>query len=303
MLNVFIWLPSDRILGINEEAEFDVFIEELSVLIDRIDCEQDVKLWGNEANITKFSENLETVSYIHGFKGIPANLILDNIRDVKDSDYSAFIWIDSSEKLREDEVSNDIAKNIVTLFNSTENLLFVNFEKTLSYHRSYLSVISDKEGLEKPIFVCIPIVLNFEELDEWFKDKFGTERKFNFNANHHNANHRDYNREKTIIIGSEAGKEKLSALLKSALSDKKGRERIGTSLVNFDGDNKCFVWFEYENTNNLYHGYHLTLDESQFHGRDEESIKKIIRKNKVTIDEIPERVKRILEYRNRTNAP
>lgn len=303
--SIYFHFPAEDIFdSVDTEDKFRKFIEELTFLIDRADCEKSSNLFFSESNKDKFIEALRLSEEEYGIGNFSVDLIINELL------FNANNWeqkpkFESNENIclyrvwdldgkQTIEEFPDVLKEITECIeHSTNKCLLINVANTYFFNRDYIPVLKDCRDSKTdnfPKLFHIKLVYQFSDLEKWFEEN-RTARNYNFRDNRHVKSHRDYRNGKSPIIDGEAGKERLSELLKTAITDQRSKEKISKDLINFDIKNNCYVWFEFENENpqNQYHGYHLVYADTEERNTQAENI-------------IPERIKRILEYRSQQKS-
>jgi hypothetical protein len=294
----YLYFPNDNLSDkITSREQGEAFLEEIQMLIDRMDCEKEVELFFESTNKENFIQGiaiLEEFQEIGNFGVANFQTTLDQLlysSDVEDLETN-YIF-DEKALYRQWDINDNFALKAalpISLKDITERVLqdinarclFLNIYDAFQWNRTIIPVFKDvyPEKEDLPKFVHIQFETNFEGLDNWLTDNC-LKKNYNSNDNRHIENHPAYISGKSPIIGGIGGKKNLTNLVSYAIGD----WREEKDLMNYDVINERFVWFEYDNTNNnSYHGYHLAIPKT--HERDKSAEKRI-----------PDRVKSLLKYR------
>lgn len=285
---VFLHFPHDT--KDDSEDKLTAFWEDLVFAIDRIDCEKDTYIFYGEANKNKF---VELLKYIEDYIGQVGTFDIETSLDILLRDCEAEVaqevssqnyygcWnLDKCEIIQIEETFI-VAKIMVDYHLKDNETILLDINHSLQLNRDFLPILVDswKVG-EKPQLILLDYCYDFDALNNWLIKK-QIPRTYNFGDNRHLENHPQYIRGKSPLLGSQGGKTNAERLLQTAIGDK----RVNKDLINYDSDNECFIWFEYQNASpqNEYHGYHLVKPYT--HERDTKAEEKI-----------SERIKKILAY-------
>ncbi len=293
---IYLHFPTQNLESrIKSSSEGEVFLEEIQMMIDRADCQKGINLFYENDNKNRFTEIVNTMEKFDEI----GNFGVANFETA----INKFLY-DTSEALENEHIFDetclyrlwDITDNYhvkdalpVVLKDITERklrdndakCLFLNVFDAFTWHRNIIPIFKDcfTEPTDLPKFVHINFEKDFLGLDNWL-NKQQMERTYNFNDFRHIENHQNYINGKSPILGGIGGQANLAELLKNAIGD----WRANKDLINFDEQNDRYAWFEDENVNNQYHGYHLAIPSS--HEKDTKAENKI-----------PNRVKSLLNYR------
>jgi hypothetical protein len=265
--------------------------------IDLADCEIGSKLYYSKSNKDIFLGNLKA---------------LEELSDLNIGSYDLETFLNSilheNNVMAIDEVINSSCR--VTVYNSrlggldekfpflflevvkkNENLNDLDKQIVLNLFNSYYSqnpimIISDCSYSNGPVrCIKVPFVTNFLDLEKWLIEN-RKKRNFNREDFRHIENHPKSNissHDKSPLIGGIGGQQNAEDLLENAIGDKRSISNK-SDLMNFDSKNEAYIWYEYENASNQYHGYHL--------------VKAITyEKDEIAVGKIPDRVLKILDYR------
>lgn len=288
-MNIYLHFPRG-IDNIFREREIAIkHTKDLQMMIDLADCEKNSKLFYCKSEKDNFIEDLivvdEILNNIGGYDFETAINILINDSDVKnilhkeETNCSYSIFEPSINDLDRDipDLFKEIAKR--RLDNSRNNFLVINAFR-LHFTSNSILIIKN-QAMQSQDIVEIPSVTRFVDLDTWLQGH-RCERHFNNTDERHIETSPRYIKGKSPLLRGIAGRSSAENLLKAAIGDKRETE----DLMNFDEVNDNYIWYEFENENpqNQYHAYHLVKPNS--HERDIKAIEKI-----------PQRVKKLLEYR------
>lgn len=308
--HIYLHFPTEDIENhIHSEADAQQYINDISILIDRADCEKGVALYYEGANKDNFVANLAVIADLGSFDLLTPETTLNILLQYAEN------WEETSQLARNDfihkvwdldaqQVIGDfppILKEICekqTTLPENETSLYLNIAHSFPFRRAYVAapfipIIKDSNDIF-PQLINIECVTDFEGLEKWLTEKRQS-RLLNTTDPRHQENNPAYISGKSPLLYDlriVENQSHLSELLKTAISDQREREQISKDLINYDSQKDRYIWFENENAHNRYHCYHIayTRHHTQPHGRDiQQEVK------------IPERVKAILAYRrNRT---
>jgi|GEM_PF-1012298 len=305
--NVFLHFLTENIDQYISTADKGLaFMESVIVCIDRADCEKGTELFYQGSNKDLFLQQLiliQEFSEIGNFGTIPPevsiNYLLQEINAVNWEENQQY----SDEKCHyQIEENKHGHQNIITDF--PDGLKEIYQRKIADNQSKYILLNLYNEFIYNDIKITICKICNnippdcqdvfyaknFKELDQWL-DKNRKPRNFSFEDYRHIETHPKYDRgnknrpPKSPLLGGLGGQQHAANLLKDALEDKRERPN---RLYNFDEKYKRYIQFEYEGDNpqNQYHGYHLVKPTTH-------------EPDKKAVNDIPQRVVKILEYRQR----
>ena len=291
---LYIKFPDNIEELINSADKKDNFIKDVKMLINRADCERGAIVYYDNLSLEVFLDELEAYEEFYdtlSLKDIIRLLLFNNdVRNWKDYqrhelNEDIFYY---REWVPENRCSND---DFPAIFKEVAECTFQIVNKDLEFcllisvgHKhtnKYIYIIKDNR-FGAPMLTAFEVVKNFSDLEEWFKTK-RLKRNYNFDDNRHVETHPEYRNGKSPLINGLAGKKNAEELLVDAVGDQKESK----DLVNFDGLHSCYIWYEYENASNQYHGYHLVINNGTRYIRDVKEEEKMI----------PDRAKEIIEYR------
>lgn len=288
--SIFLLFPTESI-NISSKADGESLLKEIRLILDRIDCENNAELFYGSSNREEFSkilklyENDDMLGYFGFLDFEEAMLQLFFESDIKDwekapkfsDEYSSIEYIPEVkyENPNIPCVLKEIAERLS--IKSAYKMLLLNID-----HDEFMSdpIQIKRFAINKPTcIVKIKSVSSFRELDNWF-DSERTKRNYNYNDFRHIQGHPDYryyNKKgkrvgKSPLLGGLAYRKNADEILQTALGDLKEH----SFLINWDTQNECYMRFEDENVQNMYHGYHLV--DYQTHQRDKEEEKRISRR-------------------------
>lgn len=306
-------------LKIQSRQEGETLIEQITMLIDRADCEKGAKLYYEESNmdsfLSKFLDELRLVYEIElgelslGTLSFEESL-LQLLRDATAENWEQKpkckteaiykTWDLNSEQLYADfpvvfkEILERELETEASEKNNNENksktllinLLDMPFSFFYDDTENFVPILKDvRSNNSYPILRHIYFVGSFTALEKWFLDN-QTPRSYNTRDFRHIEGHPDYIKGKSPVLGGIGGISHIASLLQTAITDQREAERASKDLINYDEVNNCYVWFETEGDNpqNQYHGYHLVKPNTHI-------------VDNGAVDKIPERVIALLEYR------
>jgi len=301
--HIYIHFPSENLIEkINSAESYDIYMDNLGIIIDRADCETGAELYYSGSNVDEFGEAIALINEEFGVGNFDhmtvVNLLLqfahnweEKPKFIENEDQCLYrLWeIENRELISEfPPYLKEITEH--KFLQPGENYILLNITNAFIFQRNFIPIFKDCRSSainSLPQFIHILIINNFIELENWFEYK-RIRRNYNFDDNRHIENHPDYRRDKSPILEGQNGKARLAELLITSITDQRAPEKISKDLLNFDIDKNCYVWFESENAGNQYHGYHVVKPVT--HERDKE-----------TENIIPPRIKRILEYKLQIN--
>lgn len=304
-MNIYLYFPNNIEKIVDSKNDIQVFINNLKVLLWRNLCEKDTQTFYNVVNIDVFFKTIDTLSDLSNYGTISEETLIRQILlndleanklEYKNNQKSIYkIWNFDNESLEVDgETANfDFFKSITdAILSEQKKFVLLNIGGEIKNSRNLLTILKDNKDNYKeeklPQIARLFFLNNFEELEKWFEEN-RKPRKYNHNDNRHVVGHPDYRQGKSPIIGGQNGKAILASLLETALGCSNTDEF--KDLINWDSENECYVWFEYEGENlqNQYHGYHFVTKNN--HG---EYIK-----NEKEEYKIPQEIKNVLKYRHK----
>lgn len=281
---VFLHFPTDLDNFAIDADEFGFFLENLTFTIDRVDCEKDTYLFYTVLNKNQFVATLQTLETEVGQIGVfdietMLNMLLRdcNAEDATPTNANQNFYgywnleVCNISQIQENYI---YAAKIMTDYlvnDKNSDAILLDIKQSLKVNRSFLPIlVDDWSNNATPQLVLLDYCYNFDTLDNWLIRK-QLPRTYNFGDNRHLENHPQYIRGKSPLLGGEGGKKNAEKLLQTAIGDK----RKNKDLVNYDIENQCFIWFEYQNESpqNEYHAYHLVKPRT--HERDSRAEGKI----------------------------
>jgi len=278
---------------LNTFENLDNFLYHLNFLILRTKCEKDTNVFYSATDLENFIKLIVEINEVYEI----GNYNIEDVINIifKDLDYIEdkiindnclyFLWDFKNQNCSQNFPQT--LKKIAKIQSQNENYkcLLLNVLDIFEFNRKQITILKDcyySNPNYLPQLIHIEHVNNFKDLETWFQNN-RIPRIFNENDNRHIESHPDYRRGKSIIIGGLSGKPILKELLKTAITFNFAELHERKDLFNFDSQNNCYVWFEFEGSNNQYHGYHLKFG--------------TLETVNVTEAKIPIEVKDILEYR------
>lgn len=297
--NVFLhFLSEDIDQRINSTEEGLAFMESVTICIDRADCEKGSELFYQGSNKDSFLEQLVMIEELGNFgiasPDVAINILLqdafaENWEENPQYTPNECHYQTATDVNGQQFIMNDIPDILKEIYerktvDNQSHYILLNLYNKLIFNNKKITIYKICNNIP-PNCQDIFYVKNFNELDQWFNGNRKT-RSYNLNDNRHIETHPDYIKEKSPLLGGIGGKPNAEHLLKNAIGDKKETQR----LYNFDENKECYIQFEYEGDNpqNQYHAYHLV--KLKTHEID-----------KKAVNDIPQRVIKILEYRQRND--
>ncbi|MCU0438980.1 MAG: hypothetical protein MUC49_13860 [Raineya sp.] len=298
--HIYIYFNTKDIEYINSAEDIQKYLEHTSNLIDRVDCEKYTNIYYQGTNKEEFVKNLNVIQDCINVGNYSIedtiNILLQYAEnwEIKpkyennEKNCCYRVWDIDSKGIITDypPVLNEI---IEKYFQTKEMILWINTNRAYKFNRSFIPLIKDCKSIEDellPSFYHIQYVVNFGELETWFRKK-NTQRFLNTTDERHQEKSSKYIQGKSPLLYDlkiANNQEYIKNLLESAITDQRSEERASKDLINFDTEKGCYIWFESENFNNQYHAYHLVKPKT--HERD-----------LIAEEKIPQRVRDILSYR------
>lgn len=288
----------DKLIATKEEAK--QISKTIQLIIDRIDCEKNTKIFYQSSNKDNFFEKLHMV-YEMGNFGIAdlettINKILHEAKATNWEQKHTFedsclyrIW-NIDNRILEEELIDSLKYILDTENNQTEsinNYIIISILDKPQYSRPFLSAYKDYlKQINKPTFIHIPYTHDFYSLENWL-DKNIKMRELHTMDFRHQEHSPKYIKDKSPLLydlRNTKDQNSIQSLLNTAVGDARKRKY----LINFDEEKGCYIRFEYEGDNpqNKYHAYHLVKPIT--HERDS-----------IAENLIPYRIIEILEYRKK----
>lgn len=280
MLNTFILFPSfnpisDSFRGINEitndEGQLKSFLIQLERILETVGQEKDTDIFYNSEEIKAFlndlEEDIEELYLIN-----PAAIINEYLEKVnainwqnnkKQSSKNRYFLLDlkafSITELEDHSLGEGVAFEKIE--NNDKCLILNHLALQLDSH--YISIISEQRGvLVKRVLTNLSVVNSKDELSNWLLEN-RKKRRFNLSDKHGEngtLSWKNSNNNKVSLL--ECSKEDAQKLLSTAIGDNRIDER---RLYNYDKKCNKFIlfYFEGDNPQNQYHGFHIDIEESQ----------------------------------------
>lgn len=302
-MNVYLLFRKDNEKVIDNELEGEKIIQNIKIILNRISCEKDTSVYYDSKNKDNFVDNLKLLQDMVGnfgtldFEGTLNTLLreleADNIDNNSNNNDIFKIWNIDNQSIENDfpDILKIMANKIIS---NQQKAVLINIDNSFSFNRNFIPILKDNRNDDSipklPQLVHLFFVNDFENLEKWFEEN-RQKRNYNFTDNRHVVGINGYIQGKAPIIGGQEGKKNLAILLETALGDIKGNFK---DLINWDEENKCYVWFEFENENpqNQYHGYHLVYPPNH---------QNYPQRNTSNTGEqkIPEKIKDVLRYKQK----
>ncbi len=288
-------------------SEHDHFLESIKIMIQRADCEKQANLYYSKTNLENFIANIITLHQEFPNElanrgtlkiGTVIKRLLAKAENWEEKPHFSAQnfygqWDSDSPNNVNDEIS-DVLKEMTEkiIIEKDTKFLLLNMYRAFPYYKDYLTIFVDKkESKIAPIFVWIEKANNLEGLEKWFEEN-RTSKILNIEDERHQEWSGKFKKESPLLydLRNTENQKIVQNLLNTSLTDQREPERANKDLINFDKIKGCYIWFEYENSQNGYHAYHLVFNKyaQKSHERDEKAESKI-----------PQRVKDILEYRKK----
>lgn len=298
-MNIYLLFREDIENIINNESEGKKIIDNLKIILDRIGCEKDTSVYYDSENKNHFIDNLKLLQDMVGNFGtldfetslhiLLRELEAEYIDNTSDNIFK--VWNIDNQNL-EDDFPNILKTGADKIILNQQKAVLMNIDNAFSFNRAFIPILKDNRNdnsiVKLPQIAHLFFVNDFENLEKWFEEN-RKERNYNSTDNRHVVGINGYIQGKAPIIGGQEGKKKLAVLLETALGNITGNFK---DLINWDAENECYVWFEFENHNpqNQYHGYHLVYPPNH---------QNYLQRNTSSTGEkkIPEKIKDILKYK------
>jgi hypothetical protein len=266
IFHLYLHFPVNLEKLISTREEGVKFIIDIQMLIDRADCEHGTILYVDNYSRKRFYDELAILQEdcMLGYFGI---YDIEEVLNIKLLEANAINWEENSltngniqySEIKTDQSINSLFPNV--LKEICERIFLV--KDRFEVEKCLLVNIGNDFISDNPIhllrthkrmltFHYIPFVKCFDELDDWFLANRIT-RRYNHGDNRHIENHKSYIRGKSPLLGGIAAKTNAEKLLSTALGD----QREKSYLINIDDIHECYIRFEYENSQNQYHGYNI----------------------------------------------
>jgi hypothetical protein len=295
--NLFILFPKDVLSEvITDEDSYQGYLNQISDLINRADCEKGAILFYDNSEYQAFANALDELAYAGEFYLIKPrrilNALLKQAIDWTENEPKQFnncfyaLW-DSNSFSVVQEIPPSVKEAFEYQCSQDESKqLVLNLDTGFFPHKKALFIFKDRsnhDNQELPIFIKLNQVCNSKSLDEWLMNN-RTPRQLNVTDQRHNEHSTLYIKGKSPIL-YDLGRDNtaiahIQDLLNKAITD----QYESKDLMNYDPTKEKYIWFEYENDNpqNQYHAYHLAKPTT--HESDLSAIAKIPQRAKRFID-------------------
>lgn len=300
-MNIYLLFREDIENITNNELEGKKIIQNLKIILNRISCEKDTSVYYDSENKNHFIDNLKLLQDIIGNFGtldfetslhiLLRELEAECIDDNSNNNDIFKVWNIDNQSIENDfpVILKVMADKIIL---NQQKAVLMDIDNTFSFNRAFIPILKDSRNdnliAKLPQIAHLFFVNDFENLEKWLEEN-RQKRNYNFTDNRHTIGSNDYRQGKAPIIGGQEGKRKLAILLETALGDITDNFK---DLINWDNENECYVWFEFENENpqNQYHGYHLVYPSNH---------QNYLQRNTSSTgeDKIPQKIKDVLEYK------
>ena len=273
--NVFLLFPvHDMENTIKNEADYKDYMNTIGHLIDRADCEKGATLYYQGSNKDACIEQLSDINEMGSFylenPELVINMLLANAEDweedPKHDDCFYGVW-ETENYNHKTEFPNVIKEIGEFVLREEGKCLLLNIHSGFNATHTTIHIIKDSQipvpHQKLPALIPVRYATNFKDLENWFE--FNREQRvLNITDERHNEKSPKYIKGRSPRLydfrkENKNNQEIVQNLLNMAITDQRVRERESKDLMNYDKNKERYIWFEFENSSNQYHAYHLAI--------------------------------------------